>query len=414
MMKQITKPMLQRCDLLINNVQLASMQVTDKPYGIMENASVAVTDGKIVGIYQQDETAPSATQIIDGQGQWLLPGFIDCHTHLVYGGSRANEFEQRLLGVNYSDIAKQGGGIRSTVKATRAASHEQLLQSAIARAKRLAAEGVTCIEIKSGYGLDLDTEIKMLKVAKELEQHVDLSVVTTYLGAHAVPAEFHGKADDYIDFVCNEVMPQIAQQGLASAVDVFCEGIGFSPMQCEKVYVAAKQQGLRIKAHVEQLSDLKGAKLAAQFNALSVDHIEYLAEQDVPSLQASGTVAVILPGAYYYLNETQKPPIAALRQHGIPMAVATDLNPGTSPLSSLLTAMNMACVLFALTPEEALRGATTCAAQALGLQDSKGQIQLGFDADMCLWNFEHPVELVYGLNQHRPIKKWLAGRLANR
>jgi imidazolonepropionase len=241
---------------------------------------------------------------------------------------------------------------------------------------------------------------------------VDLSVVTTYLGAHAVPAEFHGKADDYIDFVCNEVMPKIAAQGLASAVDVFCEGIGFSPAQCEKVYVAAKQQGLRIKAHVEQLSDLKGAKLAAQFNALSVDHIEYLAEQDVPSLQASGTVAVILPGAYYYLNETQKPPIAALRKHGIPMAVATDLNPGTSPLSSLLTAMNMACVLFALTPEEALRGATTCAAQALGLQDSKGQIKLGFDADLCLWNVEHPVELVYGLNQHRPVKKWLAGRLA--
>ena len=412
MIKQAPKPMIQPCDLLINNVQLASMQVTDKPYGIMKNASVAISDGKIVGIYQQDETAPSATQIIDGQGQWLLPGFIDCHTHLVYGGSRANEFEQRLLGVSYADIAKQGGGIRSTVKATRAASHEQLLQSAIARAKRLAAEGVTCIEIKSGYGLDLDTEIKMLKVAKELEQHVDLSVVTTYLGAHAVPPEFNGKADEYIDFVCNEVMPKIAAQGLASAVDVFCEGIGFSPEQCEKVYVAAKLQGLRIKAHVEQLSDLKGAKLAAQFNALSVDHIEYLAEQDVPSLQASGTVAVILPGAYYYLNETQKPPIAALRKHGIPMAVATDLNPGTSPLSSLLTAMNMACVLFALTPEEALRGATTCAAQALGLQDSKGQIKLGFDADLCLWNVEHPVELVYGLNQHRPVKKWLAGRLA--
>ncbi|WP_340679451.1 imidazolonepropionase, partial [Paraglaciecola sp.] len=314
--------MIQPCDLLINNVQIASMQVTDKPYGIIENASVAVTDGKIVGIYQQDETAPCATQIIDGQSQWLLPGFIDCHTHLVYGGSRANEFEQRLLGVSYTDIAKRGGGIRSTVNATRAASHEQLLHSAIARAKRLAEEGVTCIEIKSGYGLDLDTEIKMLKVAKELEQYVDLSVVTTYLGAHAVPPEFNGKADDYIDFVCDEVMPQIAQQGLANAVDVFCEGIGFSPAQCQKVFVAAKQQGLKIKAHVEQLSDLKGALLAAEFNALSVDHIEYLAEQDVASLKASGTVAVILPGAYYYLHETQKPPIAALRQHGIPMAVA--------------------------------------------------------------------------------------------
>lgn len=412
MMKQVAKPMIQPCDLLINNVQIASMQVTDKPYGIIENASVAVTDGKIVGIYQQDETAPCATQIIDGQSQWLLPGFIDCHTHLVYGGSRANEFEQRLLGVSYTDIAKRGGGIRSTVNATRAASHEQLLHSAIARAKRLAEEGVTCIEIKSGYGLDLDTEIKMLKVAKELEQYVDLSVVTTYLGAHAVPPEFNGKADDYIDFVCDEVMPQIAQQGLANAVDVFCEGIGFSPAQCQKVFVAAKQQGLKIKAHVEQLSDLKGALLAAEFNALSVDHIEYLAEQDVASLKASGTVAVILPGAYYYLHETQKPPIAALRQHGIPMAVATDLNPGTSPLSSLLTAMNMACVLFALTPEEALRGATAHAAQALGLAQSKGKIAVGFDADLCLWDIKHPVELVYGINQHRPHKKWVAGRVS--
>jgi imidazolonepropionase len=404
--------MTEHCDVLIKQVQVASMQGNGKSYGLLENANVAIKSGKIAGVFSDNQGLPTADNIVDGQGQWLLPGFIDCHTHLVYGGSRANEFEQRLLGVSYTDIAKQGGGIRSTVNATRAASLEQLLHSAIGRAKRLAEEGVTCIEIKSGYGLDLDTEIKMLKVARALEQHVDITVVTTYLGAHAVPPEFHGKADDYIDFVCNEVMPQIAQQGLATAVDVFCEGIGFSPAQCQKVFVAAERHGLKIKAHVEQLSDLKGALLAAEFNALSVDHIEYLAEQDVASLKASGTVAVLLPGAFYYLNETKKPPIAALRQHGIPMAVATDLNPGSSPISSILTAMNMACVLFALSPEEALRGATTHAAQALGLAQSKGKIAVGFDADLCLWDVKHPVELVYGINQHRPHKKWVAGRLS--
>ena len=414
MIAQLNQPMSQHCNVLIKNVRLASMQEIASPYGIIERASVELADGKISGIFQQNQTPPDATQIVDAQGQWLLPGFIDCHTHLVYGGSRANEFEQRLLGVSYAEIAKQGGGIRSTVQATRAASHQQLLQSAIARAQRLAEEGITCIEIKSGYGLDLDTEVKMLKVAKELEQHVDLSVVSTYLGAHALPPEFQSKADDYIDFVCNKIMPQIAQQGLASAVDVFCEGIGFSPEQCQKVFVAAKQHGLSIKAHVEQLSDLKGALLAAEFNALSVDHIEYLAEQDVAALKTAGTVAVLLPGAFYYLHESQKPPIAALREHKVPMAVATDLNPGTSPMASLLTAMNMACVLFGLTPEEALRGATCHAARALNLAKSKGQIQVGFDADLCLWDIQHPVELVYGLNQHRPSKKWLAGRLLTR
>ena len=406
--------MIEHCDLLIKQVKLASMQANGKPYGLVDNACVAVTAGKIVEVLNHDDNLPTATDTIEGQGQWLLPGFIDCHTHLVYGGSRANEFEQHLLGVSYTDIAKQGGGIRSTVQATRAASHQQLLHSAIARAQRLAEEGVTCIEIKSGYGLDLDTEIKMLQVAKQLEQHVDVSVVTTYLAAHALPTEFAGRADDYIDFVCHKVMPQIARLGLASAVDVFCEGIGFSPEQCQKVFMAAKQHGLPIKAHVEQLSDLKGARLAAEFNALSVDHIEYLVEQDVAVLKSTGTVAVLLPGAFYYLHESQKPPIAALREHNVPMAVATDLNPGTSPMASLLTAMNMACVLFGLTPEEALRGATCHAAQALGLAQSKGQIQVGFDADLCLWDIQHPVELVYGLNQHRPGKTWLAGRLITR
>jgi imidazolonepropionase len=404
--------MTQRCDVLIKNVQLASMQDNGESYGLIENANVALYRGKIVGIFNNTQALPHASDIVDGQGKWLLPGFIDCHTHLVFGGSRANEFEQRLLGKSYTEIAQQGGGIRSSVLATRQASAQELLQSAIARAKRLAEEGVTTIEIKSGYGLDLDTEVKMLQVAKQLEQNLDLKIVTTYLGAHALPPEFANSPDNYIQFVCETVLPQIAKRKLADAVDVFCESIGFSVEQCRQVFTAAKQHGLRVKAHVEQLSDLKGAKLAADFNALSVDHIEYLAAEDVPYLTSSGTVAVLLPGAFYFLNESQKPPIATLRQQGIPMAVATDLNPGSSPISSILTAMNMACVLFNLTPEEALRGTTTHAAKALGLGEHKGKIAIGYDADLCLWDVRHPVELVYGINQYRPFLKWQAGRLS--
>ena len=404
--------MAQQNDILIRNVMLASMQDNGNPYGLIENASVAISGSKIVGIFGEHDTLPEGYDVIDGQGQCLLPGFIDCHTHLVYGGDRATEFEQRLLGQSYADIAKQGGGIRSTVSATRAASTQELLQSALSRARRLAAEGVTTIEVKSGYGLDFDTEIRMLQVAKQLEQHLDLDIMTTYLGAHAVPVEYAQRADDYIQYVCETVMPEIARLGLADAVDVFCESIGFSLEQCTKVFNAAALHGLRVKAHVEQLSDQKGAKLAAQFNALSVDHIEYLAVDDVVCLKQSGTVAVMLPGAFYFLNESQLPPIAALRQHGVPMAVATDLNPGSSPLSSILTAMNMACVLFKLTPEEAIRGTTIHAARALGLAECKGKIAVGFDADLCLWNINHPVELVYGINQHRPLKKWYKGRLS--
>jgi imidazolonepropionase len=275
----------------------------------------------------------------------------------------------------------------------------------------LLGQNVTTIEVKSGYGLDLATEVKMLKVAKQLEQHLELSIVTTYLGAHALPLEFADRADDYIDFVCEQVIPHIAQAKLADAVDVFCEKIGFTVDQCRRVFSAASQHGLRIKAHVEQLSDLKGAKLAAEFQALSVDHIEYLAPQDVPFLKASGSVAVLLPGAFYYLNESQKPPVAALRQHHIPMAVATDLNPGSSPINSILTAMNMACVLFQLSPEEALRGATCHAAKALNLAQYKGQIALGYAADLCLWDISHPVDLVYGINQYRPRCVWQGGRM---
>lgn len=397
------------CELLIENVRVATMQNNSAPYGIIDNSVVvAISNGLIeyVGENTKDFTCDKS---FDGNNQWLLPGFIDCHTHLVFGGYRATEFEQRLHGIGYADIAKQGGGIQSTVNATRQASKSELLHSALQRASRLVEEGVTCIEVKSGYGLDFDTEIKMLEVAKEIESYLPVHVSATYLGAHTVPTEYKTNPDDYVGYICHHVIPEIAKRNLAKAVDVFCESIGFSLVQCEQVFTAAKQHGLEIKAHVEQLSDLKGAKLAAQYKALSVDHIEYLDPNDVSSLKDSGTVAVVLPGAFYYLQETQKPPIESLRQHQVPIAVATDLNPGSSPVASLLTVMNMACVLFGLTPEEALKGTTNNAAKALGLPN-KGVIAAGMDADMCLWDVEHPAEIVYGINQLRPTSKWLNGK----
>lgn len=393
------------CDLLINNVQLASMSFFDdgsgQAYGCVDAGAVAIKDGTIVYAGPESECTYTGKSHIDGHGKWLTPGLVDCHTHLVYGGDRATEFEKRLQGVSYADIAKAGGGIKSTVKATREASFESLLQSAIKRAKRLLEEGVTTVEIKSGYGLDMDTEIKMLKVAKAVARQLPINVETTFLGAHAVPLEYLNRADDYVDFVCNQVMPVIAEQQLAGCVDVFCESIGFSREQTRKVFETAKRLGFQIKAHVEQLTDQKGAALAAEFAALSVDHIEYLAEEDIPTIKQSGSVAVLLPCAFYYLNESQKPPVAALREHKVPMAVATDLNPGSSPVASLLTAMNMSSVLFGLTPEEALKGATVNAAKALGLKN-KGVIAKSMDADLCLWDIQHPSELVYAINQHRP------------
>jgi imidazolonepropionase len=400
--------MAKHCELLIKNVRIASMQDNNLPYGSIENAILAINDGVIVYVGENSE-AYSGEQCYDGQNRWLLPGLIDCHTHLIYGGNRATEFEQRLQGISYTEIAQQGGGIQSTVNATRKASKAELLTSAIKRAARLVEEGVTSIEIKSGYGLDLDTEIKMLEIARELAQQLPINIIPTYLGAHTVPVEYKDKPDEYVSFICQQVIPEIAKRKLAVAVDVFCESIGFSPKQCERVFIAAKQHGLGIKAHVEQLSDLKGAKLAADFGAWSVDHIEYLDPSDVSALKEADTVAVLLPGAFYFLNETKKPPVAALREHNVPMAVATDLNPGSSPLASLLTAMNMASVLFGLTPEEALRGTTINAAKALGLEN-KGTIKQGMDADLCLWDIEHPSELVYGINQNRPCAIWLGGR----
>jgi imidazolonepropionase len=401
--------MTKQCDVVIDNVRIASMQKNGKAYGILNQSCVAIKDGKVLAIFDSTDTSYQSSKRVDGENKWLLPGFIDCHTHLVYGGNRANEFEQRLQGKTYTEIAQQGGGIQGTVNATREASELTLLTSAIKRAARLAEEGVTCIEVKSGYGLDLDTELKMLKVAKQISEHLPVSIVPTYLGAHTVPKEYRSNPDDYVQFVCDQVIPAVANQQLASCVDVFCESIGFSPAQCRKIFAAAKTHKLNVKAHVEQLSDLKGAKLAAQFGALSVDHIEYLDPKDIPALKQSGTVAVLLPGAFYYLSETQKPPVAELRANNVPIAIATDLNPGSSPIASILTIMNMASVLFGLTPEEVLYGVTINAAQALKLTN-KGQIKTGMDADVCLWDIEHPAELVYGINQHRPSAKWFAGR----
>lgn len=401
--------MTEQCDLVINNVRIASMQQNGMPYGTLTQSSVAINDGKVLAIFDNSKQSYESTVKYDAENKWLLPGFIDCHTHLVYGGNRANEFEQRLQGKTYTEIAQQGGGIQGTVNATRKSSEQALLNSAIKRAARLADEGVTSIEIKSGYGLDMQTELKMLKVAKQIANHLPLNIVTTYLGAHTVPKEYRANPDDYVEFVCHQVIPAVAKQQLASCVDVFCESIGFSPTQCRKIFAAAKTHKLNVKAHVEQLSDLKGAKLAAEFGALSVDHIEYLDPNDIPALKDSGTVAVLLPGAFYYLSETKKPPIAELRAKDVPMAIATDLNPGSSPIASILTVMNMASVLFGLTPEEVLCGVTINAAKALDLAN-KGQISTDLDADLCLWDIEHPAELVYGINQHRPVAKWFAGK----
>lgn len=401
--------MVAKCDWVLGNVHAATMTDNGETYGAVYQAEVAVHEGKIVYVGPAADNPFTAEQVIDGLGGWVTPGLIDCHTHLVYGGNRAAEFEQRLQGVSYEEIAKRGGGIQSTVSATRTASEADLLKSGTKRLKCLLAEGVTSVEIKSGYGLDRDTELKMLKVAKQLEQDLPVTIVTTYLGAHAISAEWRDNPDAYIDFICQDMIPHISQHQLAQAVDVFCEGIGFSPAQCEKVFQAAAENGLAIHAHAEQLSDLKGAVLAAKYGALSVEHLEYLQPDDVSALAQSGTVAVLLPGAFYSLNERQVPPIEALRAHQVPMAVATDLNPGSSPVASILTCMNMACVMWKMTPEEVVAGATRHAATALGLTH-KGQLRVGADADLCLWPIQHPAELAYGVNLVKPSCVFVGGQ----
>lgn len=383
--------------LLITNARVATM-APDSSYGLIDDAAVLVDKG-IIAWTGPASAAPRAPRTLDAEGRLLTPGLVDCHTHLVFGGNRAGEFEQRLNGVPYAEIARAGGGILSTVRATRGTSQEGLMASALVRLDCLLREGVTTVEIKSGYGLDLETELRMLRVARALAGERPVDVVTSFLGAHALPPEFRNDRRGYVTLLCEEVLPAVAKARLADAVDAFCETIAFDVEETETVFKKASALDLPVKLHAEQLSNMGGAKLAARYGALSCDHIEYVDEEGVAAMAKAGTSAVLLPGAFYYLREKQAPPIALLRRYGMPVAIATDLNPGSSPVHSLLSTMNMACVLFGLTPEEALRGVTVNAARALGLAD-RGTIAAGKKADLVLWNVEAPGHLAYplGLN----------------
>jgi imidazolonepropionase len=387
-------------DALWVNVHLGTMTGTT-PYGAIEDGALAIADGKIAWVGKREALPPEiesrSTKTWDGEGGWITPGLVDCHTHLVYAGSRAREFELRLQGVTYEEISRQGGGIRSTVFATRQANEAGLFRQSAHRLLSLLDEGVTAVEIKSGYGLDRDTELRMLRVARRLGEMFPVTVEATFLGAHALPPEFEGRSDAYIDFVCTDLVPEVAAQGLAGAVDAFCETIGFTLEQTERVFQAAQHHGLRIKLHAEQLSDQGGAALAARYGALSVDHLEFLSDAGVEAIADSGTVAVLLPGAFYFLRETRLPPVQSLRDADVPMAVATDCNPGTSPATSLLLMVNMACTLFGLTPEEALAGVTRNGAKALGLHGRMGTLEPGKDADFVVWGISEPAELAYAL-----------------
>jgi imidazolonepropionase len=379
------------------NANLATMDPAHgQSYGALESQALRTREGRIEGILPMAgwQALPDE-EVVDAGGRWITPGLIDCHTHLVWGGERAAEFEQRLAGVSYAEIARAGGGIRATVRATRAASQEELAQAASARLAPLLAEGVTTVEIKSGYGLTLDDELKQLGAAREVAALVPVRVTTTLLAAHAVPPEFEGRADDYITHVCEAILPAAAEAGLADAVDVFCEHLAFSPAQCEQVFARAAELGLPVKGHMEQLSNLGGSRLAAAHGALSADHLEYLDDDGIAALARAGTSAVLLPGAFYFLRETRRPPVAGLRQAAVPMAVGTDLNPGTSPFASLRLMANMACILFGLTVEEALAGITREAARALGFAGRRGVLAPGLEADLALWEISHPNALVY-------------------
>jgi imidazolonepropionase len=383
-----------RCTMQWTNARLATM--AGDSLGIIEHGMVAALDGKILYAGPEAE-APRfvANETVDCGGRWITPGLIDCHTHLVYAGDRAHEFELRLTGATYEEIARAGGGIASTMRATRAASEDQLMANALPRLDALLAEGVTTIEVKSGYGLTLDDEAKMLAVAGRLGVERPVRIARTFLGAHALPPEFTNDADGYVTLVSEVMIPTLAEAGLIDAVDAFCEGIGFSARQTERVFAAARQHGLPVKLHAEQLSNLNGAALAARYGALSADHLEYLDAAGVSAMAQAGTVATLLPGAFYFVRETQLPPIEALRAAGVSIAIATDCNPGTSPLSSLLLTMNMGATLFRLTVEECLLGVTRNAACALGLEREIGTLETGKACDLAIWDIERPAELVY-------------------
>ena len=381
----------------------------DAPYGLLDDAAIVLDGERIAWVGPLRELPVTGGEVRDLGGRLMTPGLIDCHTHVVHGGDRAREFEMRLEGASYEEIARAGGGIVSTVRATRQADHDALLVAALPRVDALLGEGVTTIEIKSGYGLDTGTELRMLRVAREIALHRPVRVRTSFLGAHAVPPEYAGRPDDYIDEVCVPTLEGAHADGLVDAVDGFCEGIAFTPDQMGRVFDRAADLGLPVKLHAEQLSHLGGTHLVAERQGLSADHVEYATAEDAEALARSGSVAVLLPGAFYTLRETQVPPVAAFREYGVAMAVATDCNPGSSPLTSILLALNMACTLFRLTPEDALRGATRNAARALGLDDT-GRLAPGLRADLAVWDVDAPAELAYRIGFNPLHARWFGGR----
>lgn len=398
------------CERVWLNVTPATLRPDLADYGLLEPHALGVHEGKIHALVpMQDLKGPYPAHWQDMKGKLATPGLIDCHTHLIFAGSRAEEFELRQQGMPYAEIARKGGGIISTVRATRAASEEQLFTLAAARIKSLIREGVTTVEIKSGYGLTLEDELKMLRVARRLGEALPIRVKTTLLAAHAVPPEYRDDPDSWVETICQEIIPAAAEAGLADAVDVFCEHIGFSLAQTEQVYLAADQYGLPVKGHMEQLSNLGGSTLAANFGALSVDHLEHLDQEGIQALAHRGVVATLLPTAFYFLKETKLPPVAALRKAHVPMAVSSDINPGTAPIVSLRMAMNMACTLFGLTPVEAMVGVTRNAARALGEQERLGQLRVGMLADFLIWNCAHPAELSYLIGVDQLVSRVVNG-----
>ena len=401
-----------RWDLLLTDARIATMRAdAPDPYGAVEGGALAIRDGEIAWAGPEaDLPSRRAEEVRTLEGRWVTPALVDCHTHLVFGGDRGGEFEARLGGASYQELAAAGGGIMATVRATRAATAEELYESALSRLETMAAEGAATVEIKSGYGLDLDTEIRMLEVARRLGRASGLTVRTTLLAAHAVPREFRDRPDGYLDFVVQDLLPEVARRGLADAVDAFCERIAFSAAQLERLFERARELGLPVKAHADQLSDAGGAHLAARFGALSADHLEYSSPAGIEALARSGTVAVLLPGAFVTLDEDRRPPVSELRRHGAPIAVATDCNPGTSPLCSLPEAMALAGRLFGLTPEECLAGATRNAARALGLEGDRGTLEVGKRADIAIWDIAHPRDLSYWLGRRQLAGLLVAGR----
>jgi len=398
-------------DLLLTNTRIATMQESDVPYGVIENGALGIADGKIAWVGRESELPSGINcRTLSLHDRWLTPALIDCHTHVVFGGNRAEDFEQRLMGVSYEEIAKAGGGILSTVDATRSASSNDLANSAVVRLNSLAREGVATVEIKSGYGLDVENELKMLRVARSLAGSSGISTSTSFLGAHTVPAEFTGKADQYIEMLCEEGLPRAAEEGLVDAVDAYCENIAFSTDQIARLFETAQSLNLPVKLHADQLSDSGGAELAASFLALSADHLEYTSKEGVTALADAGSVAVLLPGAFLTLGQTQLPPVDLLREEQVPIAVATDCNPGTSPICSLRSAMNLATSLFKLTPEECLAGTTREAARALGLLHDRGTLEIGKRADVAAWNIGHPRELTYWLGLNELSDLFIDGR----